>query len=119
MRYAISVGASVAALLSLCVPISAAEEANPAAAAPEKPPELTQEEKAEKEARMACKAKICDIIATSFMVGAYGSVGARGMKKGDGRHTARSIAQPRSGIWQPAHVPVAPPFRGKLHRAAH
>jgi len=151
MRYAISVGVSVVALLSLCVPISAAEEANPAAAAPEKPPELTQEEKAEKEARMACKAKICDIIPTrdpvgedvscdivktwrgrtsptsglsqgsesSFMVGAYGFVGARGMKKGDGRHTARSIAQPRSGIWQPAHVPVAPPFRGKPHRAAH
>jgi len=62
MRYAISVGASVAALLSLCVPISAAEEANP-------PAELTQEEKAEKEARMACKAKICDIIATRDPVG--------------------------------------------------
>jgi len=69
MRYAISVGASVAALLSLCVPISAAEEANPAAAAPEKPAELTQEEKAEKEARMACKAKICDIIPTRDPVG--------------------------------------------------
>jgi hypothetical protein len=69
MRYAISVGASVAALLSLCVPISAAKEANPAAAAPEKPPELTQEEKAEKEARMACKAKICEIIATRDPVG--------------------------------------------------
>ena len=66
MRYAISVGASVAALLSLCVPISAAEEANPAAAAPEKP---AGEEKAEKEARMACKAKICDIIATRDPVG--------------------------------------------------
>jgi hypothetical protein len=69
MRYAISVGVSVVALLSLCVPISAAEEANPAAAAREKPPELTQEEKAEKEARMACKAKICEIIATRDPVG--------------------------------------------------
>jgi len=69
MRYAISVGVSVVALLSLCVPISAAEEANAAVAAPQKPPELTQEEKAEKEARMACKAKICEIIATRDPVG--------------------------------------------------
>ena len=69
MRYAISVGASVAALLSLCVPISAAEDANPGATVSQKPRELTQEEKAEKEARMACKAKICDIIPTRDPVG--------------------------------------------------
>lgn len=73
MRYALSVGASVAALLSLCLPVSAAEDASPgtaqvptAAAPAEKPPELTQEERAEKEARMACKAKICKFIATAW-----------------------------------------------------
>ena len=76
MRYAHSVGASVAAVLSLCLPVSAAEDASPgtaqvptAAAPAEKPPELTQEERAEKEARMACKAKICKIIATRDPVG--------------------------------------------------
>jgi hypothetical protein len=53
MKYVLSVGASVATLPSLCVGISAAEGTSPgtaqgptAAAPAEKPPELTQEEKA-------------------------------------------------------------------------
>jgi hypothetical protein len=73
MRRAIIGAASVAALLA-CLPAFAAEEAQPseAARAPAEstPPEasakrtLTPEELAEKEARKACKMKICDIIAT-------------------------------------------------------
>jgi hypothetical protein len=55
MRRALSLSASVAALLLLCLPVSAAEETNPGAASAEKPPELTPEEKAEKETRKACK----------------------------------------------------------------
>jgi hypothetical protein len=64
MRQTLDLAASVAALLLLlCLSVSAAEDTNPGAAqAPE--PKLTQEEKAEKEARQACKAKICEIIAT-------------------------------------------------------
>jgi hypothetical protein len=75
MRRAIIGAASVAALFA-CLPVFAAEdagtnatqpsEAPPAPGAPEasaKRP-LTPEELAEKEARKACKMKICDIIAT-------------------------------------------------------
>jgi hypothetical protein len=69
MRRALSLSAAVAALLLLYVPVSAAEDANPDAASAEKPPGLTPEEKAEKEARKACKAKICEIIATRDPVG--------------------------------------------------
>jgi hypothetical protein len=43
---------------------TAGESQPPAAEQPEAKRELTPEEKAEKEARKACKAKICDIIAT-------------------------------------------------------
>jgi hypothetical protein len=71
MRYALSLAALLAAVSGLSLPASAAEDtsatspAPPAVTAPgEKQPELTPEEKAEKEARKACKAKICDIIAT-------------------------------------------------------
>ena len=69
MKRTLSLCASVAALLLLWLPASAAEDANPGTASAEKPPELTQEEKTEKEARMACKAKICEIIATRDPVG--------------------------------------------------
>jgi hypothetical protein len=71
MRHTLSLAASVATLLLVCPSAFAAEDTGigaaqpPAAATPaEKQPELTPEEKAEKEARKACKAKICDIIAT-------------------------------------------------------
>jgi hypothetical protein len=69
MSRALSLSAAVAALLLLYVPVSAAEDANPDAASAERPPGLTPEEKAEKEARKACKAKICEIIATREPVG--------------------------------------------------
>jgi hypothetical protein len=77
-----TVNFAAAALLLACLPAFAAEESGtPAAPAPEatapqaaapaeggapaaKEPELSPEEKAEKEARKACKAKICDILAT-------------------------------------------------------
>jgi len=70
MRHTVGL-AAVAALLLVCPSAFAAEDTGagatqpPAAATPaEKKRELTPEEKAEKEARKACKAKICDIIAT-------------------------------------------------------
>jgi hypothetical protein len=70
MTRTLSLAGSVARMVLLCVPVSAAQDtdssATPAATAP---PELTPEEKAEKEARKACKAKICDIIATRNPVG--------------------------------------------------
>jgi len=71
MRYALSLAALLAAVSGLSLPASAAEDTSATSPAPpavtaagEKQPELTPEEKAEKEARKACKAKICDIIAT-------------------------------------------------------
>ena len=71
MKQMLRLAASVVALLLVCLPVSAAEDTNhetpppqAGAAAAEKPPELTPDEKAEKEARKACKAKICEIIAT-------------------------------------------------------
>ncbi len=71
MKQMLRLAASVVALLSVCLPVSAAEDTNhetpppqAGAAAAEKPPELTPDEKAEKEARKACKAKICETIAT-------------------------------------------------------
>ena len=69
MRRALSLAATVAALLSLCLPVSAAEDTNPAMASAAKPPELTPEEKAEKEARKACKAKICEVVASRDSAG--------------------------------------------------
>ena len=76
MRRAIIGAASVAALFA-CLPVLAAEDAgtnatqpseaaSPSGGAPETATkrELTPEELAEKEARKACKMKICDIIAT-------------------------------------------------------
>jgi hypothetical protein len=76
MRRAIIGAASVAALFA-CLPVLAAEDAgtnatqpseaaSPSGGAPETATkrELTPEELAEKEARKACKKKICDIIAT-------------------------------------------------------
>jgi hypothetical protein len=63
--------AALAALLVLSFSARAAEEPQPPATQGEatpaeaaKEPELTPEEKAEKEARKACKAEICDIFAT-------------------------------------------------------
>ena len=70
MRYALSLAGLLAALLGLSLAISAAEDTSPTVSPPgatapaEKQPELTPEEKAEKVTRKACKAKICDIIAT-------------------------------------------------------
>jgi hypothetical protein len=72
MRHALSLVVLVATLLTFSLAVAGAEDAKPgltqpsAATAPaeKKPPELTPEEKAEKEARKACKTKICDIIAT-------------------------------------------------------
>jgi hypothetical protein len=64
MTRALSLAATVAALLWLCPPVSAAEDTNPGTASAAKPPELTPEEKAEKEVRKACKAKICEIVAS-------------------------------------------------------
>ncbi len=87
MRYTMSLAASFAALLLASLPAFAAEETGAAteqpgaAAAPAegttpaagtaaaKEPELTPEEKTEKEARKACKIKICDILATKDPVG--------------------------------------------------
>ena len=85
MRQTVSLAASFAALLIASLPAFAAEEtstsaaqpseATPSATAPsaatpaEKERELTPEEKAEKEARKACKIKICDILATRDPVG--------------------------------------------------
>ena len=70
MRYVLSLAGLLAALLGLSLAISAAEDTSPTVSPPgatapaEKQPELTPEEKAEKVTRKACKAKICDIIAT-------------------------------------------------------
>jgi hypothetical protein len=71
MRHTVGLAASFATLLLLCPSAFATEDTGtgapqpPAATSPaEKKRELTPEEKAEKEARQACKAKICDIIAT-------------------------------------------------------
>jgi hypothetical protein len=78
MKHAPSLLAAATAVLALCASAFAAEDGTPqgdaqpatgqvpaATAAPaEAKRELTPEEKAEKEARKACKMKICDIIAT-------------------------------------------------------
>ncbi|HEV7462547.1 MAG TPA: hypothetical protein VGN85_01345 [Methyloceanibacter sp.] len=83
MRHTVSFAASFAALMIVCLPAFAAEETGAGTAPPgeaaapaagttpsaaatpaAKEPVLTQEEKAEKEARKACKIKICDILAT-------------------------------------------------------
>jgi hypothetical protein len=71
MRRALNLAGSVASIVLLCVPISAAQDADSGAAPPPtaKARELTPEEKAEKEAREAGKAKICEIIATRDPVG--------------------------------------------------
>jgi hypothetical protein len=76
MRYALSLAGLLAAVSGLSLPASAAEDTSPTAPPPpaatapaEKQPGLTPEEKAEKEARKACKAKICDIIATRNTAG--------------------------------------------------
>lgn len=80
MKYTVGLAALFAALSIACSPAFAAEEtgggaAQPAEAAPAaeatpaKARELTQEEKAEKEARKACKVKICDILTTKSPVG--------------------------------------------------
>lgn len=65
------IGAALVAALLACLPAFAAEEGQPSGMAPAVgAPEvtakrvLTPEELAEKEARKACKQKICDIIAT-------------------------------------------------------
>jgi hypothetical protein len=71
MRHTFGLAVSVAALLLVCPSAFAAEDTDAGATQPptattpaEAKRELTPEEKAEKEARKACKAKICDIIAT-------------------------------------------------------
>jgi hypothetical protein len=76
MRHALGLAASFAALLLVCSSAFAAEGTGAGAAQPpaattpaEKERELTPEERAEKEARKACKAKICDIIATQDPAG--------------------------------------------------
>jgi hypothetical protein len=76
MRYALSLAGLLAAVSGLSLPASAAEDTSPTAPPPpaatapaEKQPGLTPEEKAEKEARKACKAEICDIIATRNTAG--------------------------------------------------
>ena len=74
MRHAVSLLAMGIVLLGLSPATFAAEEgavpakAKPAAA--KKKRQLTPEEKAEKEARKACKIKICDILATKEPQGA-------------------------------------------------
>ena len=74
MRYTTSL--VLAAILLGSSPLALAEDAKPSAAPaleapspPAKARELTPEEKAEKEARKACKVKICDIITTKSPVG--------------------------------------------------
>jgi hypothetical protein len=68
MKYTVKLAA--AALLLGCLPAFAAEEGGtPASPAAAKEPELTPEEKAEKDSRKACKAKICDILATREEIG--------------------------------------------------
>lgn len=69
--------AALPVLLTLCLSASAAEDAQPPAsqtepnpAAAPKEPELTPEEKAEKEARKACKVEICGILASKDPNGA-------------------------------------------------
>jgi hypothetical protein len=66
MKHTVSLMAALAVLAIACDPAAAAEETSPTPAASDGAAKraLSPEELAEKEARKACKKKICDIIAT-------------------------------------------------------